>query len=105
LPLIAIVFGILFGIISALHKDTWIDRLIVLCKHTGMSIPSFSVPFYLLGYLVCIAQIYKPEHDGSLYEVDDLAKEVILMENIILPAVVLGIRPLAVVIQLMRNSY
>jgi peptide/nickel transport system permease protein len=27
------------------------------------------------------------------------------MENIILPAVVLGIRPLAVVIQLMRNSY
>jgi peptide/nickel transport system permease protein len=26
------------------------------------------------------------------------------MENIILPAVVLGIRPLAVVIQLMRNS-
>jgi peptide/nickel transport system permease protein len=36
---IAIVFGILFGIISALHKDTWIDRLIA--KHLGMSIPSF----------------------------------------------------------------
>jgi peptide/nickel transport system permease protein len=32
-----------------------------------------------------------------------LAKEA-SMENIILPAVVLGIRPLAVVIQLMRNS-
>jgi peptide/nickel transport system permease protein len=37
---IAIVFGILFGIISALHKDTWIDRLIALST-LGMSIPSF----------------------------------------------------------------
>jgi peptide/nickel transport system permease protein len=33
-----------------------------------------------------------------------LAKEAIQWKNIILPAVVLGIRPLAVVIQLMRNS-
>jgi peptide/nickel transport system permease protein len=48
---IAIVFGILFGIISALHKDTWIDRLIALVSTLGMSIPSFLVLFYLLGYL------------------------------------------------------
>jgi peptide/nickel transport system permease protein len=40
---------------------------------------------------------------GSLYEVDDFG-EGNINENIILPAVVLGIRPLAVVIQLMRNS-
>jgi peptide/nickel transport system permease protein len=46
---IAIVFGIL-GIISALHKDTWIDRLIALVSTLGMSIPSFLL-FYLLGYL------------------------------------------------------
>jgi peptide/nickel transport system permease protein len=89
-----------------LHKDTWIDRLIALVSTLGMSIPSFSVPFYLPGYLVCIAQIYKPEHDGSLYEVDDFGEgSYIQWKNIILPAVVLGIRPLAVVIQLMRNSY
>jgi ABC-type dipeptide/oligopeptide/nickel transport system permease component len=39
-----------------------------------------------------------------LYEVDDFGEGSHSMENIILPAVVLGIRPLAVVIQLMRNS-
>jgi peptide/nickel transport system permease protein len=39
-------------------------------------------------------------------EVDDLVRgQPHSMENIVLPAIVLGIRPLAVVIQLMRNSY
>jgi peptide/nickel transport system permease protein len=69
---IAIVFGILFGIISALHKDTWIDRLIALVP--GMSIPSFLVLFYLLGYL---GLSYKYTHlnmTGSLYEVDDFGE-------------------------------
>ncbi|MDE0597742.1 MAG: ABC transporter permease, partial [Dokdonia donghaensis] len=42
---------------------------------------------------------------GSLYEMDDFGEEVhIRWKNLILPALVLGIRPLAVVIQLMRNS-
>jgi peptide/nickel transport system permease protein len=42
---------------------------------------------------------------GSLYEVDDFGEgSYIQWKNLILPAIVLGIRPLAVVIQLMRNS-
>ena len=42
---------------------------------------------------------------GSLYEVDDFGKgSYIQWKNLILPAIVLGIRPLAVVTQLMRNS-
>jgi peptide/nickel transport system permease protein len=42
---------------------------------------------------------------GSLYEVDDMGSgSHIQWKNIILPAIVLGIRPLGVVIQLMRNS-
>lgn len=42
---------------------------------------------------------------GSLYEVDDFGEgKYIQWKNLILPAIVLGIRPLAVVIQLMRNS-
>ena len=41
----------------------------------------------------------------SLYEVDDFGESrYIQWKNLILPAFVLGIRPLAVVIQLMRNS-
>ena len=42
---------------------------------------------------------------GSLYELDDYGEQTHLkLKNLILPAVVLGIRPLAVIIQLMRNS-
>ena len=42
---------------------------------------------------------------GSLYEVDDFGEgKYIQWKNLILPAIVLGIRPLAVIIQLMRNS-
>ena len=42
---------------------------------------------------------------GNLYELDDFGEgKVLKLRNLILPAVVLGIRPLAVVSQLMRNS-
>jgi peptide/nickel transport system permease protein len=42
---------------------------------------------------------------GSLYELDDYGENMyIKWKNLILPAIVLGIRPLAVIIQLMRNS-
>ena len=42
---------------------------------------------------------------GSLYELDNFGeRNQLRLKNLILPAIVLGIRPLAVVIQLMRNS-
>ena len=39
--IIAISLGIIFGIISALYKDTWIDKTIQILSTFGMSIPSF----------------------------------------------------------------
>ena len=45
------------------------------------------------------------DRTGSLFELDDFGEERHLMfKNLILPAFVLGIRPLAVIIQLMRGS-
>ena len=42
---------------------------------------------------------------GSLFVVDDFGEgKFIQWKNLLLPAIVLGVRPLAVVIQLMRNS-
>ena len=42
---------------------------------------------------------------GSFYVVDDFGEDThVQWKNLILPALVLGIRPLAIVIQLMRNS-
>jgi len=103
---IAIVAGIALGIVSALYKDTWIDRVIALVSTLGMSLPSFFAAIlfaWVFGFL-----LHKYTHldmTGSLYEVDDFGEgSYIKWKNIILPAVVLGIRPLGVVIQLMRNS-
>ena len=45
------------------------------------------------------------EMTGSLYVVDDFGEHIYIQwKNLVLPAIVLGIRPLAVVSQLMRNS-
>ncbi|MFL9836818.1 ABC transporter permease [Flavobacterium sp. ST-75] len=104
--IIAIIIGIILGILSALYKDTWIDRLIALVSTLGMSVPSFFAAIlfaWVFGFL-----LHKYTHldmTGSLYEVDDFGEgKYIKWKNLILPAIVLGIRPLAVVIQLMRNS-
>lgn len=103
---IALIIGIFFGIISALVKDSWIDKSIQIFSTLGMSVPSFfsAILFaWFFGYV--LHQYTNLNMTGSLYEVDDFGEgKYIQWKNLILPAVVLGIRPLAVVIQLMRNS-
>lgn len=103
---IAIVLGVLLGVISALNKDSLLDRTIQVVSTIGMSVPSFfsAIIFaWLFGYV--LHEYTNLEMTGSLYELDDFGETVELKwKNLILPALVLGIRPLAVVIQLMRNS-
>ena len=104
--IIALILGIFFGIISALYKDTVIDRVIAVISTLGMSIPSFFAAIlfaWIFGFV--LYQYTGLNMTGSLYEVDDFGEgRYIQWKNLILPAVVLGIRPLAVVVQLMRNS-
>ncbi len=103
---IAMLLGIIFGVISALYKDTFIDKFIQIISTLGMSVPSFfsAILFaWIFGFL--LHEFTNLNMTGSLYEVDDFGESIsIRWKNLILPAIVLGIRPLAVVIQLMRNS-
>ncbi len=102
----AMILGILLGIVSALYKDKWLDKTIQVLSTLGMSVPSFfsAILFaWFFGYI--LHEYTNLEMTGSLYELDDFGEAMhIKWKNLILPAVVLGIRPLAVVIQLMRNS-
>jgi len=104
--IIAMLLGIFLGIISVLFKDRWIDKTIQLVSTFGMSVPSFfsAIIFaWIFGYL--LHEYTGLNMTGSLYEVDDFGEgKYVMWKNLILPAVVLGIRPLAVVTQLMRNS-
>lgn len=103
---IALAIGIFFGIISALQKDKALDKAIQVFSTFGMSVPSFfsAILFaWFFGYV--LHEYTQLNMTGSLFELDDFGEENQLkLKNLILPAIVLGIRPLAVVIQLMRNS-
>ncbi|GAB1308941.1 ABC transporter permease [Urechidicola sp. KH5] len=103
---IAIVLGIFLGVLSALYQDSWFDRIISIVSTFGMSIPSFfsAILFaFIFGFV--LHEITGLPMTGSLYEVDNFGEGVYIQwKNLVLPAFVLGIRPLAVIIQLMRNS-
>ncbi|WP_152287956.1 ABC transporter permease [Flavicella marina] len=103
---IALFIGILLGIFSALYKDSFFDRFIAVVSTLGMSLPSFLSAILFAWFFGFVLKEYTHLNmTGSLYEVDDFGEGVVLqLKNLILPAIVLGIRPLAVVVQLMRNS-
>lgn len=104
--IIAVLLGIFLGIVSALNKDTWLDNSIQVFSTVGMSVPSFfsAIIFaWLFGFV--LHEFTNLNMTGSLYELDDFGENYNLkLKNLILPALVLGIRPVAVVVQLMRNS-
>ncbi|MFN2261813.1 MAG: ABC transporter permease, partial [Psychroflexus sp.] len=103
---IALLIGIFLGIISALQKDTWLDKSIQVLSTFGMSLPSFFsaiLAAWLFGFV--LQEYTNLNMTGNLYELDDFGEKMNLkLKNLILPAFVLGIRPLAVVVQLMRSS-
>jgi peptide/nickel transport system permease protein len=89
-----------------LYKDRWLDKAIQLISTLGMSVPSFFSAILFAWVFGFVLHRYTGlQMTGSLYEVDDFGNGTYIQwKNLVLPAIVLGIRPLAVVSQLMRNS-
>lgn len=102
----ALVVGVLIGVLSALYKDSWIDRLALVLSTLGMSLPSFFAAIliaWLFAYV--LADWTHLSMFGNLYTVDDYGTgEYLDLKNLILPALTLGIRPLATLTQLTKNS-
>lgn len=110
LALVSILFatflGVFLGIIAALKKDSFFDRASLFFSAFGMSLPSFFAAI-LIGWIFAfvLGDITGLNLTGNLYEIDDFGEGVHLqLKNLILPAFTLGIRPLAIVIQLSRNA-
>ena len=103
---IAFVFGVLFGSIAAIYKDTWIEKLILLITSLGMSLPSFFAAILIAWVFAFLLADYTGlSMFGSLYSVDDFGRgEYVDLKNIILPAVTLGIRPLSVICELTKST-
>ena len=102
----ALVIGILLGVLSAIYKDSWIDRLTLVLSTLGMSLPSFFAAILIAWFFAYVlADWTHLNMFGNLYTVDDYGTgEYLDLKNLILPALTLGIRPLATLTQLTKNS-
>lgn len=103
---VAIILGLLLGVVAGYFKGSIIDQLLVLVSTLGMSVPSFfsAILFsWIFGYL--FSDITGLNMTGSLYEMDDYGEAHHLqLKNMLLPTLVLGIRPIAVITQLVRSG-
>ena len=102
----ALLFGGFIGVLTALRKDSFFDRFWTVFGTFGMALPSFFsavLMAWIFGFL--LAEYTGLSMTGNLWELDDYGDRMHLrIQNLILPALTLGIRPLAVIIQLVRSS-
>jgi len=103
---IAFLIGLMLGAVSAIYVNTWIDRLISVISVFGMALPSFFSSILIAWIFGFVLHEYTSLNmTGSFRAIDDYGEgSYIAWKNLILPAFTLGIRPLAVITQLTRNS-
>lgn len=103
--LIAVAIGIPLGVLAAVKKNTLWDSGAVFSSILGISAPSFFmgiVMVYLFGFV--LNNYTGLSIAGSWYFIDHSGNKAWSVENLILPAITLGIRPLAIITQLTRSS-
>lgn len=101
----ATVLGVALGTLAAVKKGTWMDASAIMGSVLGISAPSFFMGIliaYLLGHLW--SDWTGLSMTGSLFDIDPFQGRTIQWSNLILPAVTLGIRPLAIITQLTRSA-
>lgn len=104
--LLATVLGVALGVTAAVKKDSWLDFSSVFTSILGISAPSFFMGILIawcFGFL--LNHITGLNMTGSWFDIDVVTGEKKLtLQNLILPAVTLGIRPLAIITQLTRSA-
>ena len=103
---LATILGVFLGVIAAINKGSSFDNFVLVFSVFGVSIPSFFTALifaWIFGFV--LTDITGLNMFGSLYTMDDYGNgEYLDLKNLILPAITLGIRPLAIVVQLTRSS-
>ena len=103
---IAFILGLAIGILTAILNTNFLSKLTLFITTIGMSLPSFFAAIlmaWIFGFL--LEDVTGLSMTGSLYTVDEYGRgEYLTLSNLILPALTLGMRPLAVVVELTRTS-
>ena len=103
--LIAVVIGIPLGVMAAVKQNTWMDTTAIVSSIAGISAPSFFIGIvmvYIFGFM--LGDLTGLQIAGSWFAIDDEGNRRLSLQNLILPAVTLGIRPLAIITQLTRSA-
>ena len=102
---IAVLIGIPLGVMAAVKQNTWLDTTAIFSSIVGISAPSFFmgiIMVYLFGFV--LSDWTGLHIAGSWFAIDDEGQRRLTMQNLILPAITLGIRPLAIITQLTRSA-
>lgn len=103
---IAFILGLAIGILTTILNTNFLNKLTLFITTIGMSLPSFFAAIlmaWIFGFL--LEDVTGLSMTGSLYTVDEYGRgEYLTLSNLILPALTLGMRPLAVVVELTRTS-
>jgi len=98
-------FGITFGILAALKQNSLLDHSMITLSVVGISSPSFvSAILISITFGYYLSDYTGLNLTGQLWVTDPYRGRELELKNLILPAFALGIRPIAVIMQLTRSS-
>lgn len=97
--------GVLLGVAAAMAPNSFADHFLVTLSVIGISVPSFVAAILIaLLFGFYLSEYTGLNLTGHLWVNDPVYGKQLHLENLILPALTLGIRPLAMITQLTRNS-
>jgi len=104
--LIAIVIGIPLGVLAAVRQNTIWDTSSIFASIIGISAPSFFMGIIIAYVFGFVLTNWTGLHiTGNWFEIDEITGDKHLaFQNLVLPAITLGIRPLAIITQLTRSA-
>ncbi|MET4083481.1 peptide/nickel transport system permease protein [Pedobacter sp. UYP30] len=101
----ATIIGVFLGVLSAVYKNTWIDKTANSFAILGISAPSFFAGIIIAWVFEFLLSDYTwLRMSGSLYSYGPFRGEVLTLRNLWLPMITLGFRPLAIIVQLTRTA-
>jgi peptide/nickel transport system permease protein len=104
--IIATLLGIPLGVMAAVKQNTWLDTSAIFSSIVGISAPSFFMGIIIAYVFGFVLSDWTGLHiSGNWFDIDDVTGERRLtLQNLILPAFTLGIRPMAIITQLTRSA-
>jgi peptide/nickel transport system permease protein len=103
--IIAIVFGILMGVYTALRRDTWLAKIFQTVSLIGISLPTFLIGILLI-YLFAVTLGWLPSFGrGEVVKIGWWSTGLLTVSGlkaIIMPAITLGLFQMTLIMRLVR---